>query len=437
MAITLFFMNNSDAVRQTKSQIRINAKTFVHKNKMRMSKMRISRRVLLHKRKTRIQRRILSHAFKKGDAVTANLLARVAALEKIFSEMAIAQPRQEKLANNPPLPPPRPDNTENQVEKADRQGQAETADTQAPGQFKVDVQASQRALERTLAKSGVLLLPTWYLDSDFNFTFSHRENQNFAYNNPQGNPLIQTVALASQSRQDVFSPSLAVRLGLPFDAQLELSLPYQFMSQSEVAPPLTGESKASGSGFGDLQIGFAKALLKEDQWWPDLIARVNWNTDSGSVRDGGLGLGGGIQSVTGSFSALKRQDPLAFFVNTSYTKSFTAKDYLVGANGTMSSYNPGDSIGFSFGTQLAASADTSLSFSLNQRFIGNAEQGSQTIAGSSRNVSILSIGASSIVSRNVFVNLSVGMGLTHDAPDYTAGISISTRTNLKPYLGLD
>jgi hypothetical protein len=386
-----------------------------------------------NKNRTQVSTRALLQKVKERDAMIKDLLSRVEALENNRSETAVT--RQEPLANNEQSSPApqQPANADIQPDKSSSQPQAKTGEpAEAPGEFKVDLQASQRALERTLAKSGVLLLPTWYLDTDLNFTFTHRENQNFVLSrDSQGH----TISLASgKLRQNIFDPSIGFRLGLPFDSQLEFSLPYRFINQSKIMPSLAVDDKANGSGLGDVQIGLAKTLLQEDKWWPDLIARVRWNTDSGEASDGNVRLGGGIHSITGSLSMLKRQDPLAFFLNASYTKSFTKKDYFTGANGLTSSYNPGDTLDFSFGAQLAASADTSLSFSLDQFFVSNQQQGSQTIAGSNQNIAMLSVGASSIISRNFFINLSVGMGLTSDAPDYTAGITISNRTNLKPYL---
>ncbi len=382
-----------------------------------------------NKRKTHLSTQALLLKVKERDAVIKDLLARVEALENNRSGVAVTQ--QESLPydhqSSPPQSQPAKDNT--QPDKTDSPPQNKTAETEAPGQFTVDEQASQRALERTLAKSGVLLLPTWYLDSDLNFTFTHREDQNFIQSKDnQGHD----ISLASgKSRQNLFDPSIAFRLGLPFDSQLEFTLPYRFIDQSNIMPSLAGDIKANGSGLGDVQVGLAKTLLKEEQWWPDLIARVSWNTDSGDATDGDVGLGGGLHRVTGSLTALKRQDPLAFSFNARYTKAFTKKDYFPGGNG---SYNPGDTLAFSIGAQLAASADTSLLIALDQSFSSNIERGSQTIAGSNQNIGVLLIGASSIVSRNLFVNLTVGMGLTDDAPDYTAGITLSNRTNLKPYL---
>lgn len=361
---------------------------------------------------------------KERDDVIKNLLLRVEALENKRDGAVVTQPGT--VDANPSISPSQPPATEvaAQTAQTNNPPPSQTTKPDAPGQFDVDVQASQRALERTLAKSGALLLPSGYLDTDFNFTFTHREMPSLVASKD-----LKSIFLGS-NRQNIFEPSLAFRLGLPFDSQLEFSLPYRFIDYSTVVSGQSLDIKENNSGLGDVEIGVAKTVLKEDKWWPDLIARVNWNTGSGSSD-----INNGLGSITASMVALKRQDPLAFFFSGAYTKSFTEKNYLAGKDGNIS-YTPGDVLAFSFGAQLAASSDTSLSFSLDQLFVSNVEQGSDTIAGSNRNMGILSLGASSIITRNFFVNVSAGMGLTNDAPDYTAGITLSNRTNLRPYLGL-
>lgn len=371
----------------------------------------------------RLDAQALLLKIQERDATIASLIARMSVLEQ---KLGLVPPPVAQQNSPVAGHPSQTAKTETRPEKPQPPSQAQ-AKTEAPGEFKVDLQASQRALERTLAKTGVLLLPTWFLDSDISFNYAYKESPaGINLTDAQGNPI---AAIAPRNRRNTFDPSIGFRLGLPFDAQLEFSLPYRFANQSTVAQNWNGEDKANDSGLGDVQIGFAKTLLKEAQWWPDLVARVAYNTGSGLGGFGNNGLlSQGIESVTGTLSMLKRQDPLVFFFNGGYTKSFTAKNYINGF-----SFNPGDTLAFSFGTQLAASADTSLSFALNEAFISNSEQDARTIAGSSRNVGVLSIGASSIISRNMFVNLSVGMGLSSDAPDYTAGITFSNRTNLQQY----
>jgi hypothetical protein len=89
--------------------------------------------------------------------------------------------------------------------------------------------------------------------------------------------------------------------------------------------------------------------------------------------------------------------------------------------------DPGDSYGFSLGTFLAASPNTSLSVVLNQSFGDEVEVAGQRIRGSDSVQSILTFGASAILGRNWLLNGAVGVGLTDDSPDYSVSLSLPIR----------
>jgi hypothetical protein len=84
-------------------------------------------------------------------------------------------------------------------------------------------------------------------------------------------------------------------------------------------------------------------------------------------------------------------------------------------------------LGFSIGTFLAASPNTSLSLVLNQSFGDEFELNGQRIRGSDTVQSILTLGASAILGRNVLLGGAVGVGLTDDSPDYSVSISLPIR----------
>ena len=127
---------------------------------------------------------------------------------------------------------------------------------------------------------------------------------------------------------------------------------------------------------------------------------------------------GGFQALTGSLSLTKRQDPLVFVGGAFYQATF--EDHNI---------DPGDRLGFSIGTFLAASPNTSLRVVLNQSFINNFEVDGQGINGSDRVESILTFGASGILGRNVLLDGAVGVGLTDDSPDYSVAVSLPIRFN--------
>jgi hypothetical protein len=282
----------------------------------------------------------------------------------------------------------------------------------APGTFAVNPEDAKRALERTLVQAGALLLPFGAIDVEPGFTYQRRETTRpFLF---QSEGLLQVGTL--ETRENELTGSLDFRFGLPWTSQLEFGVPYRYRDVSEVF--LSTEESTSASGFGDVNVGFAKEFLRERGWRPDLIGRVTWNSDTGQEKNG-LVLGSGFHSVTGSLTALKRQDPLAFIASGFYRTNFEKNDI-----------DPGDEFGFILGTVLAASPDTSLSLSLQQTFANDVSLGGRSIPGSDQVSSVLVVGASSVLGRGVLLSLNAGIGLTDDAPDYFVGVSLPIRFNL-------
>jgi len=287
----------------------------------------------------------------------------------------------------------------------------------APGQFEVDEDEIDRALDRTLVQSGALLLPVGWIELEPRLSYLRRE-----LDTPllfiDGDPAF----LAEGSvRRDEILGGLSLRVGLPFDSQLELDLPYRYVDQSTVAVVngVATEDDTDGSGFGDFSVGIAKTIFLERDWRPDLVGRLTWDTASGRERNDGVVLGTSVNEIIGSLSAVKRQDPLAFTGGLSYRTAFE-QDGL----------DPGDEVGLSLGAILAASPETSLRLTLSQRFIQETSLDGDRIAGSDGVVGVLSIGASSILGLGAFLDVSADIGLTDDAPDYAVTVSVPIRFNI-------
>ena len=145
---------------------------------------------------------------------------------------------------------------------------------------------------------------------------------------------------------------------------------------------------------------------------------MTWDADTGPEKDG-IELGGGFHSITGSLTALKRQDPLAFIASGFYRTSFEKDDF-----------EPGNEFGFNIGTVLAASPETSLSLSLQQTFSKARKVGGRSLPGSDQVSGVLVVGASSVLGRGLLLSVDAGVGLTDDAPDYFVGVSLPIRFNL-------
>jgi Putative MetA-pathway of phenol degradation len=300
--------------------------------------------------------------------------------------------------------------------------EGQTAPRQAPGQFEIEEGAIDRALERTLVQEGVLLLPLGQAEIEPSFTYTRRELNVPTFVTQNGSTFVGE----QEVKRDEFVSTTALRFGLPFDSQIEVGIPYNYVDESvdtTVGGATRTHNSEFGHGFGDLNVGLAKTLLQEGAgWWPDMIARVTWDADTGKTRDNGVLLGGGFNELSGSLSAVKRQDPLAFVGGVSYAKAFENDDI-----------EPGEEVGFSLGTVLAASPETSLSFFFNQTFADDTKVDGDKINGSDQVIGTFNIGAATILGRNMLLSVTGEIGLTDDAPDYAIGASLPIRFDLPVY----
>jgi hypothetical protein len=156
----------------------------------------------------------------------------------------------------------------------------------------------------------------------------------------------------------------------------------------------------------------SKVLLRESGWQPDLTADVQWDSDTGTSKNG-IEVGSGFNELTASLWAVKRVDPLALIGRLSYTNTLEKNDI-----------SPGDTFGVSLGTVLATSPDTSLRFVLNQSFTEKAEINGMKVPGSDRVNSTLSIGGSFVLGPRMLLDVQADVGLTSDAPDYAFLVSL-------------
>jgi hypothetical protein len=292
-----------------------------------------------------------------------------------------------------------------------------TPSAQGFARLQIDEQAAQRALERTLTQGGTLLLPTWRIQFGPSVSYSLNQTE-FPVLVEAGDTLLLG---SNDVERTAFNANLAVQVGLPFESQLELGLPYQWVDQ-DIRPRILGVPfgqtiESNGEGIGSLKVGLAKTFVRERGWRPDLVGRITWDTGSGDRTDNGISIRG-FESVGGSLSFIKRKDPLVFFGSTSYQTFFEEEDIA-----------PGDQFAVNFGTALAVSPSSSLFASISNQFLAETEIGNEQIDGSEISSFALSFGASTIVSRGVLLSLTTGIGISENAPDYSIRLSASLQTD--------
>jgi hypothetical protein len=252
---------------------------------------------------------------------------------------------------------------------------------------------SARALERILVTRGGLVLPKYALQIEPQFLYFH------------------TGSASNASQRDILISALTFRLGLPLDAQAEFRVPY--VIQDETATDRV-------SGVGDAQLSLTKELLRETGRLPSLLITARWTAPTGEDRAsaGTFATGTGFHVLEAQTTAVKTQDPLAFFATFSYSTPVARRNSDV-------SVEPGDVAAIKGGGILAASPDTSLGVAVTLAFAAAPiAKGVRTF---DQTIGIVELSVGQVLSRRFFLDLSVQVGVTRDAPDLGLVVSLPVR----------
>jgi hypothetical protein len=298
---------------------------------------------------------------------------------------------------------------------SDGSAPAQTSRRSDSGRLVVDEIAAERALERTLVQAGALLLPQGAFEITPSLSMGVRDLDVTTVVDTGAGDELGVLRVDRSS----YSLGLTARIGLPFDSQLELGIPYQRVTEEAALSVLDGaigDVSRTGSGAGDFVIGISKTLLRENGSAPDVVGRLTWNTGEGTETDNDVVLGGGFSSITGSLSFVKRLDPLALFLALDYQDS-----------GSNRGIAPGNAFGISFGTGLAVSPESSLFGSITHRSVSETKIDGETVANSDLDITSLTLGFSTILRRGTLLNLYTEIGMSDAAADYTLGFSMPMR----------
>jgi hypothetical protein len=345
----------------------------------------------------------LQEALAKRDAVIVDLLNRVRAIE------------QGQSTSKPDI---RPDAAA--VEMPVSQAAVDQREAaRGHGEFEIDELAAERALERALVQEGARLLRPGQFNVEPRFTFSRRNGMFPAELMTGQNNVVGEIS----QTYEVHERSLDLRVGLPWESQLEIGLPYLTVDrtiETGIDGSVQSVRKESGSGAGDATVSLSKVLATESGARPNLIGRLVWLTGSGEQRDGEFVLGSGYSGFAGRLSAYWRRDPVVLLVSGGYTRY----DDDPGLT-------PGDSLDVSLGLGLALSPETALQFSLNQTLANEFERDGTELRGTDRLSSTLDLAISTTLGRRFFLRGYTSAGLTDEAPDYGFGVSLSSRFDMR------
>ncbi|MBW2475887.1 MAG: hypothetical protein JRE63_01030, partial [Deltaproteobacteria bacterium] len=205
------------------------------------------------------------------DELQRQLLARDKVILELLERVEVLE-RRVGVQRTTPGPVNSPESNEKIVQNS----------TLAPGAVVVEEGAAERALELSLTREGALLLLPGILNVETRLTYTRQEDKTPTFISLDNN----LIAGETEVNANSLTADLQLRLGLPWESQLEIGVPYQwrkveFVSNANFSP--IDKSSQSGSGLGYLRVGLAKTLSKEKLDWPDLSGPITWDTDTCSV----------------------------------------------------------------------------------------------------------------------------------------------------------
>jgi hypothetical protein len=287
-----------------------------------------------------------------------------------------------------------------------------------------DAERLRAAFERTLIDRGGLVLPKWTWEIDTGLNYGHSSSEALTIDGFTVYPVLIVGDIVSERvRRDTFGTSVGVRVGLPWQTQVDVRVPYTYENSSRVSA--AGEERTlSDHGLGDVELGISRPLWHSRGGTFDLLGALRWKTTTGQdpfgLAEDRVPFGTGFHALSASITAVTAQDPMVFFGTLTYTNDLPTRK---GGR----SINPGDSFGLQLGTALAVNLDTSLSFGFQQQFTNRTRVDGAAIPGSYVNTSSFSINLSHAFASGRAIDTGLVIGLSEDSPDLQLNVSVPFR----------
>lgn len=205
--------------------------------------------------------------------------------------------------------------------------------------------------------------------------------------------------------------SLLVRYALTDDLEVNLFLPavtserdYDFLFLN----PVPGLEDDKASGLGDVRLGLRYQLLRERGGAPDMALSLEYKTDTG---DEGIGTNDDSVSLKSTF--VKTIDPVVFFAEFGYNHTFENEDV-----------DAGNELFMQLGTGFSVNDRVSFNAQYIARSVGKTEVAGAEVNGSERDIANLQFGVTTQLTKDVFLEPFLSVGLTEDAADVSIGLSV-------------
>jgi hypothetical protein len=280
---------------------------------------------------------------------------------------------------------------------------AQPAEGLAPSQADLEREAEEarRAMEVFLRREKLLFRQGEYsLELDAFYSTSTRDD--FVR--------VDDFRALSKITNRLVSWSAIARYGLIDNLELDLVIPFGYAEQDIDLG--FARSRTDDFGLGDIAGRVRYQVWDEQRFRPDVILDLDVKSRTG----GDSLLGTGSWSLGGSVALVKTLDPVVFFGRLGYITSFEHDGR-----------DPGDQVIYELGMGFSLNDRVSFSMRVDGAVVGRFQANGAEIPGSSLDILNLRFFVTTSLSRNWFIEPTVSIGLTEDAPDVIAGLNLVYR----------
>lgn len=299
------------------------------------------------------------------------------------------------------------------------------------------------SIERLLVTRGNILLRQGDIEIEPSVQYAHFASQLLSVTGFAVLPSLVIGQISTQRIQrDIIIPALTVRGGIFDWLQADVSVPYRYQQDRITDSLATVEALVENQGIGDIETGLSLQVLRERRWVPDVILSFRYKSRTGEdpfevepvAQVGGTtvfepALGTGFETFRPGFTLVKSVDPAIVF--TGFGMLFNKPRDITFPAGLEARIAPGNGYEFNSGIAFAINPDVSLNIQYVQRVTSHTKFNDFKLPGSTLNAGTVNLGFTWALFRALAMDVTLGIGVTEDAPDVTAQIRFPFRFSLK------
>ncbi|MEO5373441.1 MAG: transporter [Alphaproteobacteria bacterium] len=250
----------------------------------------------------------------------------------------------------------------------------------------------------------------------------------------------------AEARREAVLASAGARLGLTDRLEVETRVPYVYRHDTLTSRPSGGEggaaeattsTTATGRGIGDVEVSGRYRINDGRNGHPLVIGSLRVKSPTGrdpfavshepvTRVETDLPTGTGFWALQPSLTVVLPGDPVTIHAGLGYTWN-VARD-IGGGRGHI---DPGDVVGMTLGVTVSAGEDVSFSLGYDHGVVFASTRDGRTLSGSSRlSIGTLTLGGSYRLTERTSVTVSLGIGLSRDAPNLRILVKVPLALNV-------